>query len=395
MNMREQRGIEIAHHAKIKETPRGFIVPSQNGNGSYLVYKKGFETLCTCPDCKKRGVKCKHQFAVDYYAKKEIDSEGNTTITKAIKITYPQDWHNYNLSQNKEMEMFSVLLKDLLEDVKEPIQSNGRPRIGLKENLFCAIEKVYSQLSSRRAHTIYREAKKKGQIDRAPNFNAINKFLNREDITPLLHRLLTLSALPLRSVETSFAQDSSGFRTSQFNQYAVEKYGQKKEHKWVKAHLLVGTKTNVIVSARITENNAGDSPQFIPMVKEAYENGFEIGKLTADMAYSSRANLDYANEIGATAYIPFRRNATGNSRGSYIWKKMFNYFQLNQEEFMSYYHARSNAETTFMAVKTKFGDKLKSKNWTAQRNELLCKFIAYNIVVLIHEVHELGIEARF
>ena len=46
-------------------------------------------------------------------------------------------------------------------------------------------------------------------------------------------------------------------------------------------------------------------------------------------------------------------------------------------------------------IKTKFGDKLKSKNETAQKNELLCKLIAHNIVVLIHEMHELGIKPDF
>lgn len=49
----------------------------------------------------------------------------------------------------------------------------------------------------------------------------------------------------------------------------------------------------------------------------------------------------------------------------------------------------------FNMVKAKFGDKLKSKKWTAQQNELLCKLIAHNIVVLIHEMHELGIEPKF
>lgn len=68
---------------------------------------------------------------------------------------------------------------------------------------------------------------------------------------------------------------------------------------------------------------------------------------------------------------------------------MFHYFQLNQEEFMSHYHLRSNGESTFMALKTKFGDCLKGKNFVSQTNELLCKVIAYNIVVLIHEMHEL------
>jgi hypothetical protein len=36
-----------------------------------------------------------------------------------------------------------------------------------------------------------------------------------------------------------------------------------------------------------------------------------------------------------------------------------------------------------------------SKNPKAQENELLCKFIAYNLTVLIHEIHELGIKPDF
>jgi transposase len=76
-------------------------------------------------------------------------------------------------------------------------------------------------------------------------------------------------------------------------------------------------------------------------------------------------NLYLADAIGATAYIPFRSTATGKSRGSAVWYKMYHYFMLNREEFMEHYHQRSNVETTFMMVKAKFGDKLKSKNWTS------------------------------
>jgi transposase len=217
----------------------------------------------------------------------------------------------------------------------------------------------------------------------------------REEVTPLLHRLLILSSLPLKGVETNFAPDSSGFRTSQFNQYGVEKYGTKKEHKWVKAHILTGTKTNIIASARITEGDANDSPYFEPMVEEAHNNGFNIDEVEADKAYCSRANYDLVDEIGGTAYIPFKSNATGRSGGSRVWNKMYHYFMMKREEFMEHYHKRSNVETTLMMVKTKFGDKLKSKNWTAQKNELLCKLIAHNIVVVIHEMHELGINPDF
>jgi len=45
-------------------------------------------------------------------------------------------------------------------------------------------------------------------------------------------------------------------------------------------------------------------------------------------------------------------------------------------------------ETTFGAIKQKFGESLKSKKRVSQVNQLLCKAIAYNITVLIHEMFE-------
>jgi len=392
------KGMEIAQSLKIRRNEKGWIVPSQSGHGAYLVHNEGTETKCDCPDCESRGVKCKHQWAVEYFVKLETDVQGNMTTTKGMKITYTQDWSAYNKAQTSEISLFDKLLGDLVKIVPEPPRREGagRPRLSLQEAIFCAVEKVYSQLSSRRACSLYGKAKERGDIGKSPCYNVVNILLNREDITPILHELLSVSALPLRSVETTFATDSSGFSTSQFGQYAIEKYGgETRKHRWVKAHILVGTKTNVIASARITKEQGGDCIQFAPMVMEAHDNGFDIKEIVADMGYSSRANYNLAENIGATAYIPFRSNATGKSRGSYVWKKMYHFFQFNREEFMQHYHQRSNVESAFKMVKMKFGDKLKSKNFVAQHNELLCKFIAHNIVVLIHEMFELGINPNF
>jgi len=46
-------------------------------------------------------------------------------------------------------------------------------------------------------------------------------------------------------------------------------------------------------------------------------------------------------------------------------------------------------------VKSKFGDFVRSKTWTARVNEVLCKIICHNICVNIQEMHELGIEPDF
>ena len=264
----------------------------------------------------------------------------------------------------------------------------------MKELLFCAIQKVYSQLSSRSAHGLYQNAAMKGQIDHAPLFNMPSKIFNNPEITPILHKLVTLSALPVAELETDFAVDSTGFRTTTFGAYYGDKYSQKREHHWLKAHLATGINTNIITQAIITGENGGDSPQFKPLVEKTAEN-FNIREISADMAYSSRNNLEVVGELGGIAYIPFKKNATGRASGSVLWKKMYHYFQLNRDEFMEHYHKRSNVEATNAALKRKFGETLKSKNPTAQVNELLAKIVAYNLTVVIHEMYENGIEPEF
>jgi hypothetical protein len=49
-------------------------------------------------------------------------------------------------------------------------------------------------------------------------------------------------------------------------------------------------------------------------------------------------------------------------------------------------------ESTFSAVKRKFGDSLRSKTDTAMKNETLAKFICQNICCCIQEMHESGID---
>jgi transposase len=225
-------------------------------------------------------------------------------------------------------------------------------------------------------------------LEHAPHFNTASKLLNRKDITPILHELIAITARPLQSVDVDFAVDSSGFQTTRFGEYCKHKHGEKKEHGWLKCHIVTGVKTNIITAVEITHNNSGDCPKLPTLMKATAEQGFTINEVTADKAYSSRENYDTVQELGGQAYIPFKKNATGHSHGSPMWKKMFYYFQLHQEEFMQHYHKRSNVETTFFMLKAKFGDYLRSKNPTALENELLCKIICHNICVLIQEMHQ-------
>ena len=73
---------------------------------------------------------------------------------------------------------------------------------------------------------------------------------------------------------------------------------------------------------------------------------------------------------------------------------MYNYFVYNREEFLQHYHLRYNVESTNNMIKSKFTDLVRSKDKTARTNEVLLKVLCHNIVVLIHEMNELGIKTQ-
>jgi transposase len=74
---------------------------------------------------------------------------------------------------------------------------------------------------------------------------------------------------------------------------------------------------------------------------------------------------------------------------------MFGLFMYRQAEFLQHYHSRSLSESAFSSIKRKFGASLRSKGFTAQTNELLCKVICYNLAALVHAMHQLGVEPEF
>lgn len=121
-----------------------------------------------------------------------------------------------------------------------------------------------------------------------------------------------------------------------------------------------------------------------------------MNEVSADKAYSAEDNLKLVQSKQAMPYIDFRSNATaGNRRSGFTWKRMYNFYQYNQEWFYEHYHKRSNVESTFSMIKAKFGGSLRSKTRTAQYNEALCKILCHNICVIIQSMYELGVEPVF
>jgi transposase len=217
-------------------------------------------------------------------------------------------------------------------------------------------------------------------------------------LTPHLLMLIEESSLPLQAIERDFAVDSSGLANSRFVQWMHAKYSEPhliEKKDWIKLHLMCGVKTNIVTAVEITEKYVGDSPRFKALVDTTAQN-FVMNEVSADKAYLSSDNLKAVVGHAATPYIPFKANSVTNlRRHSELWKRMYHYFSYNQEKFMQSYHKRSNVESTFHMIKSKFGDGLRSRTKTAQINEALCKVLCHNICCLIQSMYELGLKPKF
>ncbi|MGI8810383.1 MAG: transposase [Acidimicrobiales bacterium] len=394
---REIRALTIAATTMLRPGQGGWSVPSQSGGRPYKV--DPVARFCTCADHETRGIACKHILAVEFTIRREKGKGGVYRVTEEkVKVTYTQQWSAYNAAQCEEKDRFVQLLADLCSGVVQPPSgiNGGRPRLPLSDMTFACTYKVYSRFSSRRFTSDLRAVQEQGLISRVPHFNSVSHHMSSPALTPVLKELITLSSLPLKAVETDFAVDSSGFSTSRFIKWFNKKYGKEVDNReWVKVHLMCGVNTTIVTSAEMSGWAAADTNFFRPLLDATAAN-FAISEVSADKAYLSHDNATAVEGVGAVPFVPFKSNTVPvKASEDSAWARMYHRFAYDREAFQASYHKRSNVETTFSMIKSKFGDAVLSKSDTGQMNEVLAKVLAHNICVVIGAIHELGIEVPF
>lgn len=162
---------------------------------------------------------------------------------------------------------------------------------------------------------------------------------------------------------------------------------------WIKAHAIVGTKTNVVTGVQVHEENRADCPQ-MPALVSATAKNFMVRDVSADKAYVDTVNFQAVENLGGRAFIAFKANNVP-SKYSRAWNRMYHLFCARRDDYLAHYHKRSNVEATFSAIKRVFGGNVRSKTKRAQINEVLLKVLCHNLRVLVHEMAELGISPDF
>jgi transposase len=399
MDMRELKGLEIAARCRIEYKDGAWLVPSQSGNGKYRVTLGSDGARCECEDFQLRLQECKHVHAAKLARQRDHGGAAPQMDTDTVptRPTYKQDWPKYAQARATEKRRVLALLADLCRGIPEPArppQQRGRKPHLLRDAVFCMGLKVYGTLSGERSSCDLIDAHERGHITKPIPGAKVSAFFENAELATILQGLVRTSALPLATVESTFAPDSTGFSTSRFIRWFDEKYGvERSGHAYVKAHAICGVKTHVVTSIEIAGPTAGDSPMFRPLLEATAEH-FKVERVCADKAYLSRENLDLVASLGGTAYVPFKSNSVEGEAGS-LWQQMFHYYNFRRQEFLNFYHARSNIESAFSMLKAKFRDHVRSRTDVAMKNETLTKFLMHNLCV-VHQSHvELGIEPVF
>ncbi len=257
-------------------------------------------------------------------------SYGVAEIVEEHRV-YRRDWHKYNDAQTHEAEDVRELLGGISDLVNEidvqarPRRDRGRSRSPLGHMLFALIYRAFPGQSARRVQAQLRVLARSGYMPKCdppdsvfsraedrepwiPCFNSITGYYGYDWLTPVLWELVTMTVMPVRSLETDFTMDATGCSTHSFMRwmdYRTESEVQ--EHGWVKLHMICGALTNVITRAAVSPRDVHDNVLFRELFLETARY-FRIRKLTADIAYLSGPNYALAEDFDVALYVPFKSN---------------------------------------------------------------------------------------
>lgn len=394
--IRSVKGLRIARKNRITKTKDGWIVPG-DGKKTYDVTAINGIFECNCEDFKNTANVCKHIHAV-WAIEEGVKIPSVQVLDKQLKLlkesekAYSKSWHVYNKVQCEETAVFLQILKEVCDSIDDPYKNKmGRPRIPLNDVIFAATYKVYSTMSGRRFKSQGERAQDDGFLDKFPHYNTVSKYLCMPWLTHVLTDLIEMTSEPFAAIETEFAIDSTGFGTKTTDTWTDTKYGVRKKKKvWVKLHANVGVKTRTIAAAQVTDIHVHDTMCMEYLLKRTAKR-FKIKRQFGDGAYSSHANCDMVSSHGAEPYLMFSKRATRKARGSLTWTRMYDIFYKHREKFFEQYNKRNNVECVFNMIKSKWSTDLRSKKYESQVNELLCKVLCHNIIVLTSELYNLGL----
>jgi len=324
-----------------------------------------------------------------------------TPVRFGEKRNYPRDWSLYGKAQSQEKLMFFRILKDTVDYmmIDYEYNGNGRPQVYYGDIIKALCIKSFSNYSSSRAMSEFKIARAMGILDDVYGTSTLLKYMQNTTVIDLLHKLYKIIAQPLAQIEIYFAADATGitskYGNAKWSKIRHTKAENKYKKDYSKLHIISGCKTNIIASAKITTGYKHESPFFKPLLDDTAKI-FDVKEVLADAGYLSKDNAKAAADIGAVPYIMPTKNVNVPMRGTIsAWSRMLKLWKNHQMQFAEHYHRRSNVESTFGALKRKYGDFCRCKKESSQETEILAKIVCFNAAVLAEALLSYDLKCDF
>lgn len=221
--------------------------------------------------------------------------------------------------------------------------------------------------------------------------------LDVPDYSTLCRRRPTLEVpLPMRAKQEPLhlVVDATGLKVYGEGEWKVRQHGWSKHRTWRKVHLGVDEASGEVLAMVVSTPLIHEKDALTDLLEQVDQLEMPLQQVSGDGGYDFMTCHRDITQRGAIATIPPRRNACPNGRGetpqrdahlqriqelaghSKSSKRQEQARQRWKEE--SGYHRRSLAETAVFRLKSIFGDKLSSRGFDAQANEVFLRCAALN-----------------
>ena len=262
---------------------------------------------------------------------------------------------------NKQIKLFKKI-DDLLSSIGAPtwLHHFGPKKYKFKQHISALLLKESFKLSFRRISNSLSSLGFK-----TPTYSALCKIRKRIPIT-IWNSLLSLTA---GLNNNRVAVDGTGFSLTSPSDYYIQRIDRRKPVKrFVKLSAFFSLDSRKFIALRIRAKPRHDTKD----IKYLLKKNSSMKKLFGDSAYDAEFIHEECFRKNIQTIIKPKKNIR---KGFFRKKQMKDYSEGE-------YHQRSNIESGFSALKRRYGTLVLSKSLVAQRAEINCKAIAYNLSLL-------------
>jgi hypothetical protein len=307
----------------------------------------------------------------------------------------PINWKVSNEKQVEKGRKLAMLTKSMSQSISEvwdcelSEMNNGKkgPRYLYPDSLVMFLL-ILKQISGQSYRML--EGYSMLFCDRVPDYSRIQRRINKlpEELIAGLNREI-VRAKTSKTIE--IIADATGMQINGRHVWREEKYGSKKRRVWKKLHLVIDSKTNMILSCEIFDGseNEGKHENTVNAVSEAISNcGKEVTKIYLDGSYGSNNNIAFFDYLGIEPIVRIRKDSVKKAhrkfcRGAKLSlrdKKSIEQYDWKRFVEVKRYGKRSGIEGVIGAFKRMFREQLLSKLDVMIKKEVSAKVFMWNLM---------------